>query len=161
MKYLITTLIFHAALLPLTSFAEEKNLASYDRAADPHGFTVFMKEGGWCWYQDPRAIIQGGHLFIGAVQGNGSGAALVGVYDLAKSRPLGIAVMRDNFMRDDHNSDHAFFPKFEPCVIRARRSISRCLVDTCQPCCARAFDRFSATATDLCCPPVQPKPIEK
>lgn len=84
-----------AALLPA---------AEYDRAADRHGFKVFMEHGGWCWFQDPRAIAHGGKLFIGSVRGNGSGPALVGIYDLARDKPLGTVVMRDHFDRDDHNS---------------------------------------------------------
>lgn len=78
--------------------------SGYDRAADHHNFTVFMKEGGWCWYQDPRAIVHDGKLFMGAVQGNGSGPAHVGVYDLENNKPLGSVVMQDNFDRDDHNA---------------------------------------------------------
>ncbi len=41
---------------------------------------------------------------MGAVQGHGSGPALVGVYDLAERRPLGTVVMQDHFDHDDHNS---------------------------------------------------------
>ena len=67
-------------------------------------FTVFMEQGGWCWYQDPRAIVHDAKLFLGAVQGNGSGAARVGVYDLRRRKRLGRALMRDNFKRDDHNA---------------------------------------------------------
>ncbi|MFT5127139.1 MAG: type IV secretory pathway TrbD component [Rhodothermales bacterium] len=78
--------------------------ASYDRKADPHALTVFMRESGWCWYQGPRAIVQGDQLFIGAVRGNGSGAAQVGVYDLSARKPLGAVVMQDKFDHDDHNS---------------------------------------------------------
>lgn len=78
--------------------------ARYDRGADRHGLAVFMENGGWCWYQDPRAIIHDGKLFIGAVQGNGSGPALVGIYDLMQDNPLGTVLMQDNFDRDDHNS---------------------------------------------------------
>jgi rhamnogalacturonyl hydrolase YesR len=66
--------------------------------------TTFMEDGGWCWYQDPRAIVHDGKLFIGSVKGNGSGPALVGVYDLQAYKPLGTALMQDNFDRDDHNS---------------------------------------------------------
>ena len=67
-------------------------------------FTTFMKDGGWCWYQDPRAIVHDGKLFIGSVQGKGTGPALVGVYDLQENKPLGTVLMQDNFNRDDHNS---------------------------------------------------------
>jgi rhamnogalacturonyl hydrolase YesR len=67
-------------------------------------FTVFMKDGGWCWYQDPRAIVHDGKLFIGSVKGNGSGPALVGVYDIEKGEALGTVLMHDHFDKDDHNS---------------------------------------------------------
>lgn len=86
------------------SHAAERPSARYDRSADAHGFTVFMQEGGWCWFQDPRAIIHKGKLFLGSVRGNGTGPALVGVYDLEARKALGTVVMRDNFDRDDHNS---------------------------------------------------------
>lgn len=65
---------------------------------------TFMEGAGWCWYQDPRAIVHGGNLFIGAVVGNGTGAARVGVYDLVNDQPLGNVLMQDHFNRDDHNS---------------------------------------------------------
>lgn len=90
--------------------------ASYDRAADPHTFTVFMEEGGWCWYQDPRAIVHKGHLIIGSVQGTGSGPALIGIYDLSRGKRLGSFVARDNFDRDDHNSP-VFYPRPDGSVL--------------------------------------------
>lgn len=67
-------------------------------------FKVFMTEGGWCWFQDPRAVIHDGKLFIGSVQGHGSGLALVGLYDLNAKRRLGDVVLHDNFDHDDHNA---------------------------------------------------------
>lgn len=78
--------------------------ASYDRGGDPHGFTVFMKEGGWCWFQDPRAVIHDGQLLIGSVRGNGDGPALIGVYDLEKEKRRETFVAHAEFDRDDHNS---------------------------------------------------------
>lgn len=78
--------------------------AFYDRRADAHGFTVFMQEGGWCWYQDPRAILHDNMLYVGGVRGNGNGEALVGVYDLNAGKPLGTVTMHPNFDKDDHNS---------------------------------------------------------
>ena len=88
-----------------TALAPAKaNSAEYDLPADPHSFTVFMKDGGWCWYQDPRAIIHDGKLLLGAVRGTGSGPALVGVYDLRQHQQLLTAVMHDTFKHDDHNA---------------------------------------------------------
>lgn len=79
-------------------------LAYYDRAADQHNFTVFMEDSGWCWYQDPRAILHNNHVVMGAVTGNGSGAALIGSYDLNNHKQLGTFLAKDDFNRDDHNS---------------------------------------------------------
>ncbi|QBG49344.1 hypothetical protein EGM51_17790 [Verrucomicrobia bacterium S94] len=85
-------------------------IANYDRTADRHAFTVFMENGGWCWFQDPRAVLQGDYLVIGGVSGNGSGAALIGSYDLKSKKVLGSFVAKDRFNRDDHNSP-AFYAR--------------------------------------------------
>lgn len=90
--------------LVASTLAHNASVVQYDRASDQHSHSVFMREGGWCWFQDPRAIIHQGMLLMGSVQGNASGPALVGVYDLEKRQSLGNALMQDNFMRDDHNS---------------------------------------------------------
>jgi len=63
----------------------------------------FMEDGGWCWYQDPRAIIHDGKLIIGGISGQ-SGDIRVGVYDLKSNKNLGVAVLDKNFEIDDHNS---------------------------------------------------------
>ena len=78
--------------------------AFYDRSNDKHEFTVFMQEGGWCWYQDPRAIAHREKLFIGAIRGNENGEAQVGIYDLKARKPIGIVTMHSRFDKDDHNS---------------------------------------------------------
>jgi len=91
------------ALVTLMTNAQAEP-AAYDRNADDHHFTVFMQHGGWCWYQDPRAIVHDDKLFIGSVRGNGDGPAYVGVYDLNADQPVGIAEMNPSFDRDDHNS---------------------------------------------------------
>ncbi len=65
---------------------------------------VFMKNSGWCWYQDPRAIIHDDKVIIGGVEGNGDGAAVIGVYDLKQKKILGRAVVNPKFDHDDHNS---------------------------------------------------------
>ena len=99
------SLLFLILILTAHSLRAEPEASSvYDRSADRHDFTVFMEEGGWCWYQDPRVIARDGKLFIGAVRGNGNGEALVGVYDLKNAKTIGTAVMHPKFDRDDHNS---------------------------------------------------------
>ncbi|MEI8607172.1 glycoside hydrolase family 88 protein [Pseudoalteromonas sp. B160] len=65
---------------------------------------TLMHNAGWCWFQDPRAIIQNGKLIIGSVAGNGVGDAAVGVYDLDKKQLLGRTTLKTEFDHDDHNS---------------------------------------------------------
>lgn len=36
-------------------------------AASPPGVIVFNDDGGWCWFQDPRALVLNGTLVIGSV----------------------------------------------------------------------------------------------
>jgi rhamnogalacturonyl hydrolase YesR len=92
------------ALAAPAKAAPKSSSSGYDRAADPHNFTVFMQESGYCWFQDPRVIVNDGKLIIGAIQGNGTGPAHVGVYDLDEKKQLGTTLMQDKFHRDDHNS---------------------------------------------------------
>ena len=65
---------------------------------------TFMYNSGWCWFQDPRAIVHNGKLLVGGVAGNGRGDAAVGVYDLERDALLGRTTLHDQFDRDDHNS---------------------------------------------------------
>lgn len=90
-------------LVALSMSETQAEPAQYDRGSDMHPFTVFMPHGGWCWYQDPRAIVHGNKLFIGSVRGNGDGEAIVGVYDLSAAKQLGSVVVHPRFDRDDHN----------------------------------------------------------
>ncbi|WP_075608650.1 glycoside hydrolase family 88 protein [Alteromonas pelagimontana] len=50
---------------------------------------TFMENSGWCWFQDPRAVIQNNKLVIGSVEGNSAGNAVVGVYDLSQDKLMG------------------------------------------------------------------------
>lgn len=93
-----------AAKMTETKDRSTKTPATYDRAADDHGFTIFMHDGGWCWYQGPRAIIHDDKVFVGSVQGHGEGSALIGVYDLETNKQVGNVTVHEQFDRDDHNS---------------------------------------------------------
>lgn len=64
----------------------------------------FMKNGGWCWYQDPRAILTQDRLIMGGLQGHGDGSAVVGVFDLAEMKIIGQVVLHEDFGHDDHNA---------------------------------------------------------
>ncbi|WP_341937391.1 glycoside hydrolase family 88 protein [Marinimicrobium sp. C2-29] len=75
-----------------------------------HTVQTFMYNGGWCWFQDPRAIIHDGQLIVGGVAGNGIGDAAVGVYDLEENTILGRTTLHKHFDHDDHNSP-AFFAR--------------------------------------------------
>ena len=64
---------------------------------------TFLTDAGWCWYEDPRAIIHNGKLLIGGISGQ-SGDVRIGVYDLEKGKNLGVVVIDKSFEVDDHNS---------------------------------------------------------
>ncbi len=102
--------------IAIWSAPEIPALAAYDRTTDIHGFTVYLENGGWCWYQDPRAIVSDNNLFIGGVEGNGRGSVVVGIHDLANNVPRGRVVLREDFGRDDHNTA-AFFRRSDGRVI--------------------------------------------
>ncbi len=72
---------------------------------------LFRKNGGWCWFQDERAIIHNGVLIFGSVatpQGfNGeerAGNIEVTAFDLESKTHLGTAVVHENLEADDHNA---------------------------------------------------------
>ena len=87
----------------LSTLSGQERQAQYTRDHDPHNLTTFMREGGWCWFQDPRVIFHNGNLIIGGVQGNGSGDAVVGIYNLKQRQILDRIILHDGFRRDDHN----------------------------------------------------------
>ncbi|EWH11497.1 glycosyl hydrolase family protein [Catenovulum agarivorans DS-2] len=65
--------------------------------------TTFMHDGGWCWYQDPRAIIHQDKLIIGGISGQ-SGDIRVSVFDLKNNKIIGETVLDAAFEVDDHNA---------------------------------------------------------
>ncbi len=72
--------------------------------ADRNGDVItFMKDGGWCWYQDPRVIISNGKLIIGGIDGQ-NGDVKVGVYDLKLNKDLGTVILHASFQADDHDA---------------------------------------------------------
>ena len=66
-------------------------------------FITFMEDAGWCWFQDPRALIADGKLLVGGIDGR-SGDVKVGVYDLETNQRLGVSVLNKGFEADDHDA---------------------------------------------------------
>ncbi|MBN2683795.1 MAG: glycoside hydrolase family 88 protein, partial [Pontiellaceae bacterium] len=64
---------------------------------------TFMKDGGYCWYQDPRAVIADHKLVIGGIDGQ-KGDVKISVYDLVESKDLGTVVLHAGFEADDHDA---------------------------------------------------------
>jgi hypothetical protein len=67
---------------------------------------TFASSGGWCWYQDERAVVdtKGGKLVIGSVVGSGNGVGNIQatVYDLAGK--TGTTSKLGNLSVDDHDA---------------------------------------------------------
>lgn len=80
-----------------------KYLNYFHPLARDNQYQTFMKDGGWCWYQDPRAIISNGKLLIGGLSGQ-SGDVRLGVYDLKNEKNDSTLVLHENLQRDDHNT---------------------------------------------------------
>ena len=95
LKYVKTVLIAVVVGLTVCCMA--------DKPATDANVITFMKDGGWCWYQDPRAIIANGRLVLGGIDGQ-NGDVKVSIYDLAEDRDLGTVVLHEGFEADDHNA---------------------------------------------------------
>lgn len=63
---------------------------------------TFMKDAGWCWYQDPRAVIHHGKLVVAGLSGV-RGDVKISVFDLKTDKSLGTSVLHEKFQVDDHN----------------------------------------------------------
>lgn len=81
----------------------------------PAALTTFMKDGGWCWYQDPRAIIHQEKLILGGIDGQ-NGDVKISVYDLKMGRDLGTVVLHGKFERDDHDAP-ALYARPDGCIL--------------------------------------------
>jgi hypothetical protein len=67
---------------------------------------TFTSSGGWCWYQDERAVVdtKGNKLIIGSVIGSGSGVGNIQatIYDLTAK--TGTTAKLGNLSVDDHDA---------------------------------------------------------
>ncbi len=72
------------------------------------GPLVLSDDGGWCWFETPRAVFQGNRLIVGSVASGWNVAARRGdieaiVHDLG-SGTTNIVELRNQLGLDDHNS---------------------------------------------------------
>lgn len=79
-----------------------KYLNNFHPMAKDTQHETFMTDGGWCWYQDPRAIISKDKLLIAGLSGQ-SGDVRLGVYDLKTEKNDSTLILHNDFERDDHN----------------------------------------------------------
>jgi hypothetical protein len=81
------------------------------RPEGPTAGAVFVvkRNGGWCWFQDERALLDGRNLLVGTIAGSnrsGIDAGAVGVttYSLDQAKDNGRSVELAKLHVDDHNS---------------------------------------------------------
>ncbi len=79
--------------------------ATFLPGAEP---VVFNDDGGWCWFQDERAVIHRGRLVIGSVAAGVHDPARRGdvevlTYDFASGSRV-LSELRDRFQLNDHNA---------------------------------------------------------
>ncbi|WP_071797471.1 glycoside hydrolase family 88 protein [Labilibacter marinus] len=80
----------------------EQFYPSQDKEETVVDYTTFMTNGGWCWYQDPRAIINDGKLIIAGLDGQ-NGDVNLGVYDLLGDSVQGQVTLHKELQVDDHD----------------------------------------------------------
>lgn len=79
--------------------------APRSQAAEPF---VVEVDGGWCWFEDERALVSGGKLIVGTVASGRTDAARKGdiqvtVHDLATGQGTTVE-LHDQLQLDDHDS---------------------------------------------------------
>ncbi|MEX0928466.1 MAG: BNR-4 repeat-containing protein [Balneolales bacterium] len=92
---------FLLAVLSITACSpggKEHNWMVHDNPDDEP--IVFNTDGGWCWFQDKRAIIDNGTLLFGGV--SSSGNITVTTYDFT-SGETEVVVLHEKLQADDHN----------------------------------------------------------
>lgn len=70
-------------------------------AAGPENPAVINPNGGWCWFQDERAVIYDGKIAVSSITREGD--VQVTAWDFAK-RSIAVVTLRRDFTGDDHNA---------------------------------------------------------
>jgi BNR repeat-containing family member len=96
--------MFFAGLLVASGAPE----TAVEPAADAPGAVVLKRNGGWCWFQDPRAILlRDGTLVFNSLAGDDGAGADAGDLWVSAWKPGSATAqhfeLHDKFGRDDHN----------------------------------------------------------
>ena len=99
---MIRKLLLGAALLGIGS---ANGNAGIPLGTEP---AVLSDDGGWCWFESPRIVLQGQRLIVGSVAGGAGGAERRGdieavAYDL-QTRTASVVQLRDKLGFGDHDS---------------------------------------------------------
>ena len=93
-------------LLPLLCFSPSQAIAVYEAQPKEVG-TVLDDDGGWCWFQDERAVVVDGTLYVGTVSTGYNNESRRGdinviMHDLGSGESRTVEI-DDRLERDDHN----------------------------------------------------------
>lgn len=73
---------------------------------------TFQVDGGWCWFQDPRAIIINGHLIIGTVAGTTVSGVSTGGDEKTTDYNFSNGVLTNVTLKAAYNQDDHASPAF-------------------------------------------------
>lgn len=84
-------------MIPAAAFL----FAALALSAAPPEPVVLNPDGAWCWFQDERALVHRGKLWVAAIGANGD--VRVTTWDM-KAGAVSIACIHPRFQADDHNT---------------------------------------------------------
>lgn len=97
----LSPIVRGAALLLLVFCAAPLSSRAAAAPAPGESYSSFTADGGWCWFSDPRAIVQDGKTFAGWVTVDGS--IEIGAWDHATNR-IATFNLHPQFEHDDHDN---------------------------------------------------------
>ena len=74
--------------------------------------TTIQTDGGWCWFQDPRAIIVNGHLVVGTVAGTTVSGVSTGGDEKVTDYNLATGALNNFNLKAAYNQDDHASPAF-------------------------------------------------
>src|SRR5262245_25749678 len=69
---------------------------------------VLKRNGGWCWFMDPRAVVDDGRIVVGTTAGTTGDGSLAGDIDVTSfdliTRTSQTFTLHEELQSDDHDS---------------------------------------------------------